>query len=63
VPSDLFGVCIAASGGELYAVGDADHEFTLVNPLTRERVVDPLVCHCELAQQPGLDLFVSQPQA
>jgi glutaminase len=31
VPSDLFGVCVASTAGELHAVGDADHEFTIMS--------------------------------
>jgi glutaminase len=31
VPPDLFGICIAGTGGALHAVGDADHEFTIMS--------------------------------
>ncbi|MEY6434154.1 glutaminase A [Thioalkalicoccus limnaeus] len=29
VPSDLFGICVAGTGGGLHAVGDAAHEFSI----------------------------------
>lgn len=31
VPRDLFGVCVVGASGEVYAVGDADHEFTIMS--------------------------------
>lgn len=31
VPRDLFGICVAGVGGELFAVGDADREFTIMS--------------------------------
>jgi glutaminase len=31
VPADLFGICAAGSRGGLYAVGDADHGFTIMS--------------------------------
>src|SRR5215813_5348558 len=31
VPSDLFGVCVAGTGGNVHAVGDSDHEFTIMS--------------------------------
>jgi glutaminase len=31
VPSSLFGVCVAGTGGEVFAVGDADHEFAIMS--------------------------------
>jgi len=31
VPRDLFGICVAGTGGELFAVGDADHEFSIMS--------------------------------
>jgi glutaminase len=31
VPADLFGICVAGIGGTLYAVGDAEHEFTIMS--------------------------------
>ncbi len=42
VPGDLFGICIAGTGGELYAVGDTDHEFTLMS--VSKPFVFALVC-------------------
>lgn len=31
VPRDLFGICVAGTGGEVFAVGDADHEFSIMS--------------------------------
>ena len=31
VPSDLFGICIVGTNGSVYAVGDADHEFSIMS--------------------------------
>jgi glutaminase len=42
VPSDLFGICVAGTGGEVYAVGDADHAFTIMS--VAKPFVFALVC-------------------
>ena len=31
VPSDLFGICVVGTSGNVYAVGDAEHEFTIMS--------------------------------
>jgi len=31
VPADLFGICVAGIGGNLYVAGDAEHEFTVMS--------------------------------
>jgi glutaminase len=31
VPSDLFGICVVGTTGNIYAVGDADYEFTIMS--------------------------------
>ena len=31
VPSELFGVCVVGTSGRVYAVGEADHEFTIMS--------------------------------
>ena len=31
VPSELFGICVAETNGNVYAVGDADYEFTIMS--------------------------------
>jgi len=31
VPSELFGVCVVESSGKVHAVGDSDHEFTIMS--------------------------------
>jgi glutaminase len=42
VPSGLFGICVAGTAGEVYAVGDADHEFTIMS--VAKPFVFALVC-------------------
>ncbi len=41
-PSGLFGICVAGTGGDVYAVGDADHEFTIMS--VSKPFVFALVC-------------------
>jgi glutaminase len=31
VPRDLFGICVAGTGGKVFAVGDANHEFSIMS--------------------------------
>jgi glutaminase len=31
VREDMFGICVAGTSGEIYAVGDADHEFSIMS--------------------------------
>lgn len=31
VSRDLFGICVAGTGGEIFAIGDADHEFSIMS--------------------------------
>ena len=31
VPSNLFGICVVGANGNVYAVGDSDHEFTIMS--------------------------------
>lgn len=31
VPANLFGICVVGTGGDLHAVGDAEHEFTIMS--------------------------------
>src|SRR5262245_45837247 len=31
VPSQLFGVCVVGTSGNVYAAGDSDHEFTVMS--------------------------------
>jgi glutaminase len=42
VPSDLFGVCVVGTSGHVYAVGDAEHEFTIMS--VSKPFVFALVC-------------------
>jgi glutaminase len=30
-PADLFGICVVSTGGQAFAAGDADHEFTIMS--------------------------------
>ena len=42
VPRELFGVCVAGTGGNVYAVGDTDHEFSIMS--VSKPFVFALVC-------------------
>jgi glutaminase len=42
VPSNLFGLCVAGTSGNVYAVGDADYEFTIMS--VSKPFVFALVC-------------------
>jgi glutaminase len=42
VPSELFGICVADTGGNVYAVGDADYDFTIMS--VSKPFVFALVC-------------------
>ncbi len=42
VPADLFGICVASTDGDTYAVGDAAHEFTIMS--VSKPFVFALVC-------------------
>jgi glutaminase len=57
VPSGLFGICVAGTGGDVYAVGDADHEFTIMS--VSKPFVFALVCqalgHEEARQKLGVN--------
>jgi glutaminase len=50
VPSELFGVCVVSVGGEVFAIGDADVEFTLMS--VAKPFVFALVCE-ELGPEPA----------
>jgi glutaminase len=43
VPSDLFGVCVVGTNGNVYSVGDAAYEFTIMS--VSKPFVFALVCH------------------
>ena len=45
VPSDLFGVCVVGTSGNVYAVGDTDHEFSIMS--VSKPFVFALVCQCD----------------
>jgi glutaminase len=42
VPSELFGICVVDTGGSVYAVGDADYDFTIMS--VSKPFVFALVC-------------------
>ena len=42
VPSELFGVCVVGTSGNVYAVGDAEHEFSIMS--VSKPFVFALVC-------------------
>ena len=41
-PRNLFGVCVAGTGGEIFAIGDAEHEFAIMS--VSKPFVFALVC-------------------
>jgi glutaminase len=49
VPSDLFGVCVVGTSGNVYAVGDTDHEFSIMS--VSKPFVFALVCQEMGAEQ------------
>jgi len=42
VPSDLFGICVVGNNGDVFSVGEADHEFTIMS--VSKPFVFALVC-------------------
>src|ERR1700687_3465981 len=42
VPSKLFGICVVGTNGRIYAVGDAEHEFSIMS--VSKPFVFALVC-------------------
>ena len=42
MPSDLFGICVVATNGSVFAVGDAEHEFSIMS--VSKPFVFALVC-------------------
>jgi glutaminase len=49
VPRELFGVCVVRTNGEIYAVGDAKHEFSIMS--VSKPFVFALVCQAIGAEQ------------
>jgi glutaminase len=49
VPSELFGVCVVGTGGNVYAVGDTDYEFSIMS--VSKPFVFALVCQSIGAEQ------------
>jgi glutaminase len=50
VPSNLFGICVAGTSGNLYAAGDAEHEFAIMS--VSKPFVFALVCQA-LGSEPA----------
>src|SRR5262245_54640813 len=42
VPSDLFGICVVGTNGNVHAVGESDHEFSIMS--VSKPFVFALVC-------------------
>jgi glutaminase len=57
VPSDLFGICVVGTRGNVYAVGDAEHEFSIMS--VSKPFVFALVCqalgHEEVRRRLGVN--------
>jgi glutaminase len=49
VPTHLFGICVAGIGGNIYRIGDAGHEFTIMS--VAKPFVFALVCQLLGAEQ------------
>jgi glutaminase len=49
VPSDLFGICVVGTNGEVYAVGDAGYEFSIMS--VSKPFVFAAVCQAVGAEQ------------
>jgi glutaminase len=49
IPSELFGICVASVGGNIFAIGDADYEFTIMS--VSKPFVFALVCQDIGAEQ------------
>lgn len=49
VPSDLFGICVVGTSGDVFQVGDADHEFSIMS--VSKPFVFALVCQCLGAEE------------
>ena len=49
VPSALFGICVASTGGSIYAAGDADYEFSIMS--VSKPFMFALVCQVLGAEQ------------
>ena len=61
VPSDLFGVCVVGTSGNVYQAGDADHEFSIMS--VSKPFVFALVCQCLGAEEARDKLGVNSTRA
>jgi glutaminase len=57
VPSDLFGICVAGTSGNIYAAGDAQHEFSIMS--VSKPFVFALVCQAIGAEEARRKLGVN----
>jgi glutaminase len=49
VPSEMFGICVVGTNGAVHAIGDAEHEFSIMS--VSKPFVFALVCHVVGAEQ------------
>ena len=59
MPRELFGVCVVRTNGEIYAVGDAKHEFSIMS--VSKPFVFALVCQAIGAEQARQKLEQAAP--
>ena len=57
VPSNLFGICVVGTSGNVYAVGDADYEFAIMS--VSKPFVFALVCEALGARRPAQKIGVN----
>jgi glutaminase len=57
VPRDLFGACLVATSGNVYAVGDSDHEFAIMS--VSKPFIFALVCQASGAERARQSLGVN----
>ena len=57
VPDDLFGICVVGTSGSVYAVGDAEHEFSIMS--VSKPFVFALVCQALGAEEARRKLGVN----
>ena len=57
VPSQLFGICVTGTGGQSFAAGDADVEFTIMS--VAKPFVFALVCQALGADRPAATIGVN----
>ena len=61
VPSDLFGICVVVHDGNVYPVGDAEHEFSIMS--VSKPFVFALVCELSAPTRPARGSASTRPAA